>query len=625
MIYDRQQMASDYAQCYADKSRITFIEKYFSTFNATKGKKTQFHCFPRQRAFLKALAENRNVVAIKPRQCGITTLSSAWAAAQCAFASIEAPETVLCIANKLEQAQEIIIKVRDFLEQVPRWYWGNDYFSVDPNSEKNTKSIFLKDAKGELKLFNGCRIIARASGPNASRGISAVSVLILDEAAFIEEGVAAFTTAAATMASNPNSKTVMVSTPNGRDELYYNTYRQALSHENNFVAVQFRWYQDPRFNKYLVWKKKNEDTGEWEFDQDPIIDSEGSVKYDEERWARLEHNGWKPTAPWYDEMCKQFNNDSMKIAQELDVSFMGSADNVVAPEFIEMQEKLNTREPLDDFHDPLVEETWFWKRPLEGHRYILACDPSRGVSADRTAIEIIDMDGRDENGLPIIEQVAEYVGKKLGDDIGALCYQYATMYNDAFIVVDCTGGQGDAAILTLINMGYKNMYYEDSNQKTYTVQRSTKNYDGYTDKLPGFHFQGNRYPVLANFAGLVRNNEFKIRSARVINELETWIFKGEAARIDHQDGAHDDTLTALAMGLFVMQYTVNRIQNTANKDKAILNAYMMNRAISMNKPKMKSGETIAPKTGLPFYSSKKRIEKYDKIGGSCMWLFGGIR
>ena len=625
MIYDRQQMASDYAQCYADKSRITFIEKYFSTFNATKGKKTQFHCFPRQRAFLKALAENRNVVAIKPRQCGITTLSSAWAAAQCAFASAEAPETVLCIANKLEQAQEIIIKVRDFLEQVPRWYWGNDYFSVDPNSEKNIKSIFEKDAKGELKLFNGCRIIARASGPNASRGISAVSVLILDEAAFIEEGVAAFTTAAATMASNPNSKTVMVSTPNGRDELYYNTYRQALSHENNFVAVQFRWYQDPRFNKYLVWKKKNEDTGEWEFDQDPIIDSEGSVKYDEERWARLEHNGWKPTAPWYDEMCKQFNNDSMKIAQELDVSFMGSADNVVAPEFIEMQEKLNTREPLDDFHDPLVDETWFWKRPLEGHRYILACDPSRGVSADRTAIEIIDMDGRDENGMPIIEQVAEYVGKKLGDDIGALCYQYATMYNDAFIVVDCTGGQGDAAILTLINMGYKNMYYEDSNQKTYTVQRSTKNYDGYTDKLPGFHFQGNRYPVLANFAGLVRNNEFKIRSARVINELETWIFKGEAARIDHQDGAHDDTLTALAMGLFVMQYTVNRIQNTANKDKAILNAYMMNRAISMNKPKMKSGETIAPKTGLPFYSSKKRIEKYSNIGGSCMWLFGGVK
>jgi hypothetical protein len=622
MIYDFAQMQRDYALCYADKSRIKFIETYLSTFNATKGKKTQFHCFPRQRAFLKALSENRNVVAIKPRQCGITTLSSAWVTGQCVFASKDAPETVLCIANKLEQAQEIIIKIRDFLEQVPRWMWGNDYFSPDPNSEKNTKSIFLKDAKGELKLFNGCRVIARASGPNASRGISAVSVLILDEAAFIEEGVAAFTTAAATMASNPNSKTVMVSTPNGRDELYYNTYRQALSKENNFVAVQFRWYQDPRFNKYLVWKKKNEDTGEWMYDQDPIVDGEGSIAYDEERWARLEHSGWKPSAPWYDEMCKQFNNDSMKIAQELDVSFMGSADNVVAPEFIEMQEKLNTREPLSDFVDPLVEETWFWKKPIDGHRYILACDPSRGVSADRTAIEIIDMDGRDENGMPIIEQVAEYVGKKLGDDIGALCYQYATMYNDAFVVVDCTGGQGDACILTMLQMGYKNLYYEDSNQKTYTVQRSTKNYDGYTDKLPGFHFQGNRYPVLANFAGLVRNDEFKIRSARVINELETWIFKGENARIDHQDGAHDDTLTSLAMGLFVMQFTVNRIQNTVNKDKSILNAYMMSNAINMNKPRINYGNPITPQNGLPFYNSKN-INKFDHIpNGSCMWVFG---
>lgn len=624
MIYDLAQLKRDYALCYSDKSRILFIESYLSTFNAIKGKKTQFHCFPRQRAFLKALAENRNVVAIKPRQCGITTLSSAWVTAQCVFASKESPETVLCIANKLEQAQEIIIKIRDFLEQVPRWMWGSEYFSVDPNSEKNLKSIFLKDAKGELKLFNGCRIIARASGPNAARGISAVSCLILDEAAFIEEGVAAFTTAAATMASNPNAKTVMVSTPNGMDALYYNTYRQALAHENNFVAVQFRWYQDPRFNPYLVWRKKNEKTGEWEYNADPIVDSEGGVKYDEERWARLEHDGWKPNSPWYEEMCKQFNNDEMKIAQELDVSFMGSADNVVGPQYIEMQEKLNVREPLEDFVDPLVSETWFWKKPIDGHRYIVSVDPSRGTSADRTAIEIIDMDGRDENGMPIIEQVAEYIGKKLGDDIGAMTYQYAMMYNEAFVVVDATGGQGDAAIITLLNMGYKNMYYEDMNQKTYMVQRSTKNYDGYTDKLPGFHFQGNRYPVLSNLAGMIRNNEFKIRSVRVINELNTWIFKGETGRIDHMEGSHDDSLCSLAMGLFVMQYTVNRIQNTQNKDKAILNAYMMGTAMSMNKPKMKNGETIAPKSGLPFYSSKN-FNKNNVINGTHMWVFGTFK
>lgn len=624
MIFDYKEAQRDYALCYADKSRITFIEKYFSTFNAMKGKKTQFHCFPRQRAFLKALAEHNNVIAIKPRQCGITTLSSAWAAAQCAFASKESPEIILCIANKLDQANEIIIKVRDFLEQVPRWMWGPEYFSTDSNSEKNLKSIFVKDAKSELKLFNGCRVIARASGPNAARGISAVGTLILDEAAFIEDGISVYTTAAATMASNPNSKTVIVSTPNGMDALYYNIYRQALAHENNFTAVQFRWYQDPRFNKHLVWKRKNEETNEWEYDADLIIDNEGGVKYDEERWAKLEHDGWKPTSDWYEDMCHSFNNDEMKIAQELDVSFMGSNDNVVAARYIEMQERFNVREPLDDFIDPLCEETWFWKKPIDGHRYICSIDPSRGTAADRTAIEIIDMDGRDENGMPIIEQVAEYVGKKLGDDIGAIAYQYATMYNDAFVVVDATGGQGDAAIITMLNMGYKNMYYEDMNQKTYMVQRSTKNYDGYTDKLPGFHFQGNRYPVLSNFAGMVRNNEFKIRSVRVINELNTWIFKGETARIDHMEGAHDDTLCSLAMGLFVMQYTVNRIQNTQKKDKAILNAYMMGGSMNTHRSKLRDGYTITPKSGLPFYTQKS-FPKTNVINGNFMWIFGGMK
>ena len=161
------------------------------------------------------------------------------------------------------------------------------------------------------------------------------------------------------------------------------------------------------------------------------------------------------------------------------------------------------------------------------------------------------------------------------------------------------------------------------NQKTYTVQRSTKNYDEYTDKLPGFHFQGNRYPVLSNFAGLVRNNEFKIRSNRVISELETWIFKGETARMDHQTGSHDDTITALAMGLFVMQYTVNRLQKTINKDKAILSAYIMG-GTSSSRPHTTGRKTVtmAPGIGLPIYNGSKLKTFSDKINGTYMWLFG---
>lgn len=627
MIMDTNEMAAEYIKSYQDKSRIYFIEKYLSTFNATEGKRTPFKCFPRQRVFLETLAKVRNIVSIKPRQCGITTLTSAWATAQCVFAPEDMPETILCVGNKLDLANQLITKIREFISQVPRWYWGDDYFSPDPNSDKNFKSLFIKDSKSELELFNGCRIVSRSSGENAARGISAVSILILDEAAFIENGAAVYATCAATMASNPNSKTVMVSTPNGHDELYYKTYKQAVAHENNFTAVQFRWYQDPRYNKNLKWFRQDKKNGGVEWIKDPVIDEYGDVRYDEERWEKLVQDGWTPRSPWYEDMCKSFNNDSIKIAQELDVSFMGSANNVVAPEFIDHQNNVNVREPLGDFGDPMNDAAWFWKKPVDGHKYIIGVDPSRGVSADRTAIEIIDMDGRDDNGIPIIEQVGEYVGKKLGDDIGGMVYQYAMLYNEAYVVVDCTGGQGDALILTMIQMGYKNFYYEDSNQKTYIIQNQSSKPVNFTDKLPGFHFQGNRYPVLANFAGMVRNDEFKIRSNRVTNELDTWIFEGETGRMNHQSGAHDDTICALAMALFVMKYTYNKMEKSRHKDEAILNAYMMGGSINSNHNKVADNRPITPKNGLPFYNERVLNKTNPKFNtqGSCLWLFAGYR
>lgn len=622
-MIDIQEMANQYAKSYMDKTRIYFIEKYLSTFNASVGKLTPFNLFPRQKAFLKSLAENKASIAIKHRQAGITTITSAWAAAQMVFSPKESPETILCIGNKLDLSQQLIYKIRDFLLQVPRWYWGDDYYSPDPKSEKNKKDIFVRNSKSELELFNGSKVFARSSGPNAARGISAVSILIFDEAAFIEDGLSVYSSAVAATASVPNSKIVMVSTPNGKDELYYNTYKQALSKENNYNPVEFKWFQDLRYNKNLSWYKKDKDTGETQWIVEDTLDETGTVKYDEEKWRKLERDGWIPTSPWYIDMCRSFNNDSMKIAQELDVSFMGSANNVVGPEFIEMQQTLNVREPLTTMSDTLAPETWFWKPPYENHRYICSIDPSRGDAGDRTAIEMIDMDGRDENGMPIVEQVMEYLGKRTGDEIGQMAYNYAKMYNEAYIIVDSTGGVGDACLLTLIQLGYKNIYYEDSTQKTYTIQYASKPlFNNYQDKLPGFHFQGNRFPVLSNFAGMVKNNEFKIRSIRVINELETWIFKGDTGRMDHMSGAHDDSITCLAMALFVMQFSLNKLQSVKNKDAAILSAYMIGGSIGTRKER--SSYDMTPDNKLPFYNNKT-LNKSSSVQGNFMWLFGNRR
>ena len=449
-----------------------------------------------------------------------------------------------------------------------------------------------------------------------------VSFLVFDEAGFIENGKDVYASALPTVSTG--GRIIMISTPNGKDQLYYETCRQAklkgTKDWNNFELVEMKWYQDFRYNKFLEWTKKDEETGEIIVQPEEYLDKQGNVKYDNDHWNKMVEDGWLPRSPWYIKMCQQFNNDSQKIAQELDVSFLGSASNVVDPEFIEMQAKLNQRDPL--YTDPMVEDTWIWKEPIPGHRYIMSIDPSRGDAADRTALEIMDIDGVDDDGKPCLEQVLEYQGKMFGDDIGELAYKYGMMYGEAFIVVECLGGVGDATILTLMRLGYKNLYYDDPELKTYTMQRDVSSLKTTTDgRLPGFHSNSVRFQMLTGFANMVKTNQFKIRSKRVIAELDTWIYKGTAARIDHQDGCHDDTLTCLAMGLFVLNFSMKKMMEAQNKDKIMLKAWtasanLPNATVSV---KQTTEISITPKKkySQPFYTGNSNN---NKVFGNYRWL-----
>lgn len=416
----------------------------------------------------------------------------------------------------------------------------------------------------------------------------------------------------------------MISTPNGKDQLYYETCRQAKEGKNSFKVVEMKWYQDPRYNRFLEWRKKNEETGEIEIINEPTLDKEGRIEYNEEHWEDMVKKGYKPSSPWYVRMCKGFNNNPQKIAQELDVSFLGSDSNVVDPEFIIMQEQLNSRDPNPELKDPLLEDTWIWKAPIEGHRYLMGVDNSRGDSEDATALEIIDIDGIDENGMPCVEQVLEYNGKLLGDEIGEIANNYGHFYNDAFIVVESIGGYGDATLLKLMSLGYSNLYYDDPTLKTYTSQQDASRLQVTKDGLPGFHSNSVRFQMLANFANLVKTNQFKIRSKRVIGELDTWIFKN--GKMDHKDGCHDDTITCLAMALFVMEFSINRQIQARAKDVA-----MMQAMINVNNsrivydpyriPNNAAQKAEEKKYTMPIYTNRSFEKNNASSYNASMWLF----
>ena len=615
-MIDIAHISEEYVKCVSDKSRIYMIENYLKTYDMRESKEVPFRLFPRQKDLIQAFRDYRRNITLKPRQAGITTTAAAFIACEIVLASKESPETVLIVGRDLKLSQNLLEKIENFLLQFPRWFWGDEFFSIDEKSDKNKKDIFKIHNKQRLELKNGCKVYAVSSGPNAARGISSVSWLIFDEAAFIENGMDVYAQAVAT--TSTGGKAIMISTPCGKDQLYYSTYNNALNGRNDFHITELRWFQDPRYNCFLHWVKKDEETKAIldEFDE-PTIDREGHVEYNPDRWSMLEREGYKATSPWYVSMCNAFNNDPIKIAQELDVSFVGSSDNVVDPAYIEMQRTKNVREPDPEVVDRDFEDVWIWKLPIEGHNYLLSVDNSRGDSDDATAVEIIDLNGIDDDGKPCIEQVFEYSGKLFGDVIGELANTYGRLYNNAFCVVESIGGYGDATLLTLMNLEYPNLYYDDVDLKTYTMQNRTSSFKPKNGKLPGFHSSSVRFQMLSNFANLVRTDQFKIRSKRVIAELETWIWHN--GRQDHMDGFHDDTITCLAMGMFVMQYSMKKQVENREKDKAILQALLAGN--SRLQIRDKSREATVNQAEVNIYMNRESLykSKADEYK-AYMWL-----
>jgi hypothetical protein len=92
-------------------------------------------------------------------------------------------------------------------------------------------------------------------------------------------------------------------------------------------------------------------------------------------------------------------------------------------------------------------QLWIWKEPVNGHKYVMGIDVSRGDSEDFSCIEIIDFDEK--------EQVLEFVGKIPPDTLAEIAYKWGIMYS-ALCVIDLTGGMGVATARKLQEMGYEN-------------------------------------------------------------------------------------------------------------------------------------------------------------------------
>jgi hypothetical protein len=512
------------------------LRTYLTTYDNTQKKYVPLELFPDQVQLIEDYETYNENITRKYRQAGVTTVTAAWISRRLQLAKPDEPERVLLIANKKDTAVEMANKVRHFLDQWPDWL--NVGFSPDKNSESR------------FRLNNGCEVKAVATSADALRGYTP-TILVFDEAAYIEAGDDFW---AASMASlSTGGKIILVSTPNGYDPIYYGVYDQAIRGVNDFHITDLRWFKDPRYTKDLRWIKCPDIChymlNREQYDDDEVV----LYDFDIEKYTELEELGYKPFSSWFESMSKKFKYDRRKIAQELECDFLGSGDGVIPGDVQDNITKNMVRVPKEKYMQGTF---WQWKEPVQGHRYIMGVDVSRGDSEDFSSINIIDFDER--------EQVAEYIGKIPPDDLASVAYKWGILY-EAFIVIDITGGMGVATSRKLQELNYRNLYIDGVNTKNIWEYNSKA-----MDKIPGLNFNNKRTQIVAAFEEQLRKG-FQVRSTRLVNELNTFVYLN--GRPDHMKGHHDDAIMSMSMALYAADMCFNQLEKNENANKAMLESW----------------------------------------------------
>lgn len=472
----KQVIMDEYVKCATDASY--FMRKYCIIQHPIKGK-ILFNLFDFQIDTLRQFQKNTHNVVLKSRQLGISTLVAGYSLWLMLFHS---DKNILVIATKQGVAKNLVTKVRVMHQNLPSWLRGK----------------CIEDNKLGLMFENGSLIKAESSSPEAGRS-EALSLLVMDEAAFIPDINDIWASAALTLATGGDS--IILSTPNGVGNLFHKMWKSTEDGElfgENFVfnPIKLMWWLHPDRNK--SWRQQQEDM----------------------LGRRL-------------------------AAQECDCDFVTSGNTVVEGNVIKWYEETYAKDPIEK--QGVDHNFWIWKYPDYSKTYIVSADVSRGDGEDFSSAQVLDAKN--------LEQVAEYKGMLGTKEFGDLLVEISTKYNDALLVVD-NSNMGWAVIQQIVDREYKNLFYSSSDMtKTDIHTQVSRGYDlrrpSQDSKLvPGITFSMKMRPIIVSkIDEYFRDKDIKVYSRRLISDLWTWIWQN--GRADHIDGYNDDTIIALALGLLV--------------------------------------------------------------------------
>ncbi len=373
-----QDMLNELYRCSYDYEY--FCEKYVKIIHVDRGI-VNFKPYPFQKEIISSFLEQRFTIVATARQCGKTTSVVAAILHYIIFAK-EKGKLVALLANKAATSREILSRVQLAYENLPIWM------------QQGVKEW----NKGSIELENECRVIAAATSSSSIRGLS-VSMLVIDEAAFVENWEQFFTSTYPTISSGEKTKVCLITTPNG------------LNH----------------FHKIFVDAGRDRESSDWNR-YNRICVSWREVPGRDERWASDQRALLGPT----------------KFSQEHEVAFLGSTLTLISPHKL-----------MSLVHQNAIHETSnlsVYVDPIPGHQYCMTCDVSEGKGLDYSAFNVFDV-----TQLPYI-QVARFRDNFVSTvEYGEYIYQSAMRYNNASVLIEVNNGGKSLVEYLMSSLEYDNV------------------------------------------------------------------------------------------------------------------------------------------------------------------------
>ena len=496
----KEAIKREYAKCAQDPTY--FLGKYGIIQHPVRGK-VNFNLYDFQEKSLKSFMEHDYNIVLKARQLGLSTLTAGYALWMMTF---QQDKNILVIATKQETAKNLVTKVRVMHANLPGWL----------------KQPCVEDNKLSLRYKNGSQIKAVASSEESGRS-EALSLLIIDEAAFIDKIDTIWGAAQQTLATG--GRALIISTPNGVGNFFHKTWVDAESGASDFNFIKLHWSVHPDREQ------------EWRDEQDKLL-------------------------------------GPSLAAQECDCDFITSGRGVIDGLLLERMKESSVREPMEK--RGIDSNYWIWQPPNYTKNYVVSADVSRGDGTDYSAFHIIDVES--------LEQVAEYKGKISTQDFGNMLVNEATEYNNALLVVE-NNNIGWAAIQQVIDREYENLFYTSKDLQYVDVQHQITNKYRAQERnmVPGFSTTSKTRPlIIAKLEEMFREESVNVHSSRLIDELFVFIYNGN--RAEALVGYNDDLVMSFAIALWVRDTALRLRSEGIELSKRAISGISQNPAVYKPEP-----------------------------------------